>query len=100
MNTLFLLMAQYSGQAIVPLATVRQDYFSHLTPEKLQRKTMGGEIDLPITRIEGSQKAAKGVHLEDLAKYLDEQRRIAVAENDKLHGRFRKASELQPTARA
>ncbi|OWL90099.1 pyocin activator PrtN family protein [Halopseudomonas aestusnigri] len=92
MNTLFLLMAQYNGLAIVPLERVCNDYFQHLTPEKMQRKVMAGEIDLPITRIEGSQKAAKGVHLQDLANYLDEQRRRAVVENDKLHGRFKKAS--------
>jgi hypothetical protein len=92
MNTLFLLMAQYNGLAIVPLETVCKDYFQHLTPEKMLRKVMAGEIDLPITRIEGSQKAAKGVHLQDLATYLDEQRRRAVVENDKLHGRFKKAS--------
>lgn len=91
MNTLFLLMAQYNGQAIVPLARVCEDYFSHLTPEKLLRKVLAGEIDLPITRIEGSQKAAKGVHLQDLASYLDEQRRRAVIENDKLQGRYKRA---------
>ena len=91
MNTLFLLMAQYNGLAIVPLETVCKDYFQHLTPEKMLRKVMAGEIDLPITRIEGSQKAAKGVHLQDLATYLDEQRRRAVVENDKLHGRLKKA---------
>ena len=92
MNTLFLLMAQYNGLAIVPLERVCNDYFQHLTPEKMLRKVMAGEIDLPITRIEGSQKAAKGVHLQDLAIYLDEQRRRAVVENDKLHGRFKRAS--------
>lgn len=91
MNTLFLLMAQYNGQAVIPLATVCADYITHLTPEKLQRKVMAGEIDLPITRMEGSQKAARGVHVQDLAKYLDEQRRKAVIENDKLHGRYKKA---------
>lgn len=92
MNTAFLLMAQYNGQAIIPLERVCADYFSHLTPDKLQRKVATGEVDLPVVRIEGSQKAAKGVHLTDLATYLDEQRRKAVAENDKLHGRFKRAS--------
>ena len=92
MNTLFLLMAQYNGLAIVPLERVCNDYFQHLTPEKMLRKVMAGEIDLPITRIEGSQKAAKGEHLQDLAIYLEEQRRRAVVENDKLHGRFKRAS--------
>ncbi|MDH1055270.1 pyocin activator PrtN family protein [Aquipseudomonas alcaligenes] len=92
MNTAFLLMAQYDGLAIIPLERVCNDYFAHLTPEKLLRKAGSGEIDLPITRIEGSQKSAKGVHLTDLAAYLDTQRAKAVAENDKLHGRFKKAS--------
>lgn len=92
MNTAFLLMAQYNGQAIIPLERVCSDYFSHLTPDKLQRKVAAGEVDLPVVRIEGSQKAAKGVHLTDLAAYLDEQRRKAIAENDKLHGRFKRAS--------
>lgn len=92
MNTAFLLMAQYNGMAIIPIERVCADYFSHLTPDKLLRKASAGEIDLPITRIEGSQKAAKGVHLSDLATYLDAQRAKAVVENDKLHGRYKKAS--------
>lgn len=92
MNTAFLLMAQYNGQAVIPLEKVCADYFQHLTPDKFLRKVVAGEIDLPVIRIEGSQKAAKGVHLADLAKYLDAQRESAVRENDKLHGRFKKAS--------
>jgi hypothetical protein len=92
MNTAFLLMAQYNGLAIIPLEQVCADYFSHLTPEKFLRKVVSGEIDLPIVRIENSQKAAKGVHLADLAAYLDKQRASALAEHDKLHGRYKKAS--------
>jgi hypothetical protein len=38
MNTQFLLMAQYSGLAIIPLERVCADYFSHLTPEKMKVK--------------------------------------------------------------
>lgn len=48
LNTTFLLMAQYNGKAIVPLADVCRDYFSHLAPEKLFRKVMAGQIPLPI----------------------------------------------------
>jgi len=84
------LMAQYNGLAIVPLDRVCEDYFQHLTPQKLQRKVALGEIDLAITRMEGSQKAARGVHLQDLASYLDAQRKKALSETDKLHGRFRR----------
>ncbi|SFQ70566.1 Pyocin activator protein PrtN [Halopseudomonas formosensis] len=92
MNTLFLLMAQYNGLAIVPVEKVCEDYFQHLAPEALLRKAALGEIDIPITRMEGSQKSARGVHLQDLATYLDAQRKKALDENDKLHGRFKKAS--------
>lgn len=31
---------------------------------------MSGQIKLPITRLEPSQKSAKGIHLTDLAAYL------------------------------
>jgi hypothetical protein len=73
MKTTFILLAQYDGMAIVPLDIVCRDYFRHLTVEKLLRKTLSGEIPLPITRMEGSQKAARGVHINDLADYLDRQ---------------------------
>lgn len=92
MNTAFLLMAQYNGQAIIPVDRVCADYFAHLTPEKFLRKAMAGDIDLPVVRMETSQKAARGIHLADLASYLDEQRRRAKAENDKLQGRYKTAS--------
>jgi len=71
MNTAFLLMAQYGGKAIIPIEHLCRDYFSHLTPTKLVQKISAGEIAIPLVRIETSQKCAKGVHLNDLAKYLD-----------------------------
>jgi hypothetical protein len=71
MNTAFLLMAQYDGKAIIPIELVCRDYFSHLTPPKLVQKISAGEIAIPLVRIEASQKCAKGVHLTDLASYLD-----------------------------
>jgi len=42
-----------------------------------QRKVLAGEIKLPITRLEPSQKSARGVHIADLALYLDQQRDAA-----------------------
>jgi Pyocin activator protein PrtN len=64
MNTAFLLMAQYSGKAIIPIEDVCRDYFSHLNATKLVKK-ISGEIAIPLVRIESSQKCAKGVHLTD-----------------------------------
>lgn len=87
MNTAFLLLAQYDGMVIIPLERVCSDYFSHLTPEKLKMKVAAGDIDLPLVAIEKSQKAARGVHLNDLAAYLDAQHRKAKIEHEKLMGR-------------
>lgn len=80
MNTAFLLMAQYEGRAVIPVDEVVRDYFSHLTVQKFLRKIGAGEIALPLVRIEASQKAAKGVHLQDLAEYIDARRAAAQKE--------------------
>lgn len=82
MNTIFLLMAQYHGRVVVPLDQVCRDFFSHLTFDKFLRKLSTGEIELPVTRIETSQKSARGVHLQDLAAYIDERREAAMREMD------------------
>lgn len=87
MNTAFLLMAQYDGRAVIPLDLVCRDYFAHLSPEKLQRKVLDGDITLPIVRMERSQKCAKGVHLADLAAYLDARREDAAKELQQLRSR-------------
>lgn len=73
MNTTFLLMARYEGLPVIPLDKVCADFFSHLTPTKFVEKVRAGEIGLPLVRLEKSQKAAKGVPLNDLAEYLDAQ---------------------------
>lgn len=87
MTTAFMLLAQYGGRAVVPIEDVCRDFFSHLTIEKFARKVAAGEIAIPVIRIEASQKAAKGVHLTDLAEYIDRQRAAAVKEFNQLHRR-------------
>lgn len=79
-------MAQYNGKTVVPLDRVCQDFFGHLTVEKFLRKVLRGDIALPIVRIETSQKAQRGVHLADLAAYIDKRRAAAVKERDQLCG--------------
>ncbi|MFJ2457993.1 pyocin activator PrtN family protein [Pseudomonas neuropathica] len=91
MKTLFLLMAQYNGQTIISINQVCKDYFTHLTTDMFQRKVMAGQIRIPITRLESSQKSAKGIHITDLAAYLDLQREAAVKECNQLNG-IRRAS--------
>jgi lysophospholipid acyltransferase (LPLAT)-like uncharacterized protein len=87
MNTAFLLMAQYSGRPVIPVDAVCKDYFEHLTPDKFVRKCVTGEIPLPLVRVDpNSQKSAKGVHLNDLAAYLDTRHAAAVKEFKQLAG--------------
>lgn len=86
-NTAFLLMAQYDGVAVIPADLVCRDYFRHLDTPKFIRKVDAGEIDLPLVKIEGSVKAARGVQLVDLAAYLDARAAEARALNDRIHGR-------------
>ncbi len=86
MNTAFLLMAQYNAQAVIPVGTVVRDYFPHLSVDKFLRKVAIGDIKIPLLRIEPtSQKGAKGVHLNDLATYLDTRRAAAVKEIEQLN---------------
>ena len=74
------LMAQYDGLAVIPVERVCADYFAPLTVPKFLEKTMNGEIAIPIVRMYGSQKAAKGVYVEDLAAYLS--KRIEAARKE------------------
>jgi hypothetical protein len=57
--------------------------------EKLLREALGGDIALPIVWIETSQKGQRGVHLVDLAAYIDMRRAAAVKECRQLTGRLR-----------
>ncbi|GJH00265.1 pyocin activator PrtN family protein [Paraburkholderia terrae] len=86
MNTTFLLMAQYNAQAIIPVETVCRDYFPHLSLAKFVQKVGAGDIAIPLVRIEPSQKSAKGVHVQDLADYIDRRREAALKECRQLNG--------------
>lgn len=86
-STPFLLFAQYGGQAVIPVEAVCRDYFHHLTPDKFLRKVSAGEIAIPVVRVEASQKSQKGVHLHDLAAYIDGRREAALKEFRQLYGR-------------
>ncbi len=87
MSTIWMLMARYEGLAVVPAELVVRDYFQHLTEAKFVRKVNEGDIDIPLVRIEGSNKCAKGVPLADLARYIDAKIAEAREENDKIFSR-------------
>lgn len=96
MNTLFLLMAQYDGLAVIPLERVCIDYMN-LTVEKFKRKRLDGEIDIPVVRLGAeTQKAALGIHLRDLADYIDRQRERANREQNQLMGREKNIYKIKP----
>jgi hypothetical protein len=77
-------MAQYDGQAVIPLDRVCADYMN-LSVEKFKRKRLMGEIDIPVVRLGAeSQKAGLGIHLRDLADYIDKQRDRAMREQQQL----------------
>jgi hypothetical protein len=78
-NTLWLLMAQYEGQAVIPVDIVARDYFSHLDGGAFARKALAGEIQLPIMSLENSAKSARGVYIKDLATYIDTRAALARA---------------------
>lgn len=81
MNTRFLLMARYQAQPVIPIEVVCRDYFQHLTPREFLAKATAGKIKLPIVRMEAAnQKAAKGVHINDLADWIDTRYAAAVKE--------------------
>jgi len=80
MKTSFCLLALYDGLPVIPADRVCRDFFSHLSPEAFIRKCSSGEIRLPLVRIDGSQKCAKGIHIQDLADYIDQRREAAQKE--------------------
>lgn len=84
-TTAALLLAQYGGKIIIPLEDVRRDYFPHLTADNFMRKLGSGDIKLPVVRMDASQKCHKGIHFEDLARYLDARREAALKELRQLH---------------
>ena len=65
---------------------MQREYFSHLEVEHLQRKINNGDIRIPVVMIEDSKKSAKGVHLQDLADYLDDRRAEAIKELKQVWG--------------
>ncbi|AWC21805.1 Pyocin activator protein PrtN [Aminobacter sp. MSH1] len=85
MKTVLILLAQYET-AVIPLDIVCKDYFQHLTPTTFMRKSLAGEIKLPVVRIDEGQKATRGIMLSDLAQWIDDRRADAVRELERIHG--------------
>lgn len=80
MKTLLMLMAKHDGAAMITAEECCKDYFGGMTMTKFMQKVRAGEIDLPVAKMEASQKGARMVHLQDLADYIDRQREAAAKE--------------------
>ena len=86
MNTALMLAARHDGLSVLPIETVVADYFPHLAASQFRAQVRAGKIQgLPIMRMTDSQKS-QGVHIEHLAKFIEERKREAEAEARKLNG--------------
>lgn len=85
MNTLFLLLAEYeTGQ--IPLRDVAEKY---LNMDEAQAKRLAGTQSLPFPVYKGSltQKGKWLVHVQDLAAFIDQQRKEAFINWRKLNAK-------------
>ena len=74
-------------RSVASASPSQQNEASAQARDKLLRKVLRGDLALPIVRIETSQKAQRGIHLVDLAAYIDKRRDAAVKECCQLTGR-------------
>jgi hypothetical protein len=65
------------GKALLTPAEVCAAYFAPMSERVFHRKLLTGEIRLPVTRMGPGQKAPRMIHVEDLAKYIEERRKVA-----------------------
>lgn len=72
MNTVFLLMAEYETSQI-PLEIVAEKFLG-IGPAKAKEAARHHRLPFPTYRA-GSQKGVQFVHVDDLAKYIDEERK-------------------------
>lgn len=69
MKTIFLLMAEFDTPTI-PLEDIREKYFG-LSKDEASKKAKQHALPVPAFRM-GGQRSPWFVHVEDLAKYIDE----------------------------
>lgn len=85
MDTQWLLAGRYQGLPIIPVDTLIKDFFPTMTRPYFLRKIAEGAIALPLVKMEASSKGAKGVHLSDLATYIDQRHAEATAAHNRMH---------------
>lgn len=80
MKTIWLLMAKYEGQPMIPLDTVIADYLPDISRKTARQKIESGEIPIPVVILGRGQKAARMFHIEGLAAFIDKVAVLAVKE--------------------
>ncbi len=81
MNTAYALLARFETPT-VPLERICEEFFG-MKKEKAYERAALNELPVPTFRAAESQKAPRLVHIEDLARWLDQQRAKARKEWDK-----------------
>lgn len=75
MNTAFALLARFESPT-VKLEDICEEFFGMGKDKAYERAAVDG-LPVPTFRASESQKAPRLVHVDDLAKHLDDQRRVA-----------------------
>jgi excisionase family DNA binding protein len=78
-KTVFFLMAMYETP-VVSAKAVHRDFFSHLSFAGFLREVRAGQIPLPLLGVGGDAEVPHGVHVTDLAAYIDAERAAAEAQ--------------------
>jgi hypothetical protein len=78
-STLKRLETQFNAP-LLPIETVRVNFFPHLSEDTFNRRARANDLGFPIVRTDRSQKSAMFVHVEDLAEYLESRRTVAARE--------------------
>jgi hypothetical protein len=78
-STLKRLETQFNAP-LLPIETVRVNFFPHLSEDTFNRRARANDLGFPIVRTDRSQKSAMFVHVEDLAEYLESRRTAAARE--------------------
>ncbi len=76
MNTVFLLLAEFNT-AVIPLSDMSEKYFG-MKAESAERKAATCKLPIPTFRAGDTQKAPRMVHIQDLANYIDQQRKEGI----------------------
>lgn len=72
MNTAFALLSRFESPT-VKLEDISEEYFG-MKKEKAYERAAVNQLPVPTFRASESQKAPRLVHVDDLARWLDEQR--------------------------